>query len=137
MAQHEWAGKPAPLELRINVPRLMAAYYTEQPDPENPQHAVSFGTSGHRGCSLDRTFNENHILAISQAICEFRLTEGTSGPLFLGMDTHALSEAALVSAVEVFAGNGVIVNIQEGGGYTPTPVISHAISRQFACTLAP
>ena len=127
MAQHELAGKPAPRELLTNIPRLMAAYYTQKPDPNNQEHRVSFGTSGHRGTSLKNSFNEDHILAIAQAICEYRLVQGTTGPLFLGMDTHALSEAAQATAVEVFAANGVTVMIQAGGGYTPTPVISHAI----------
>ena len=127
MALHELAGKPAPHELLTNIPRLMAAYYTHKPDPNNQNQRVSFGTSGHRGTSLKNSFNEDHILAISQAICEYRQAQGTTGPLFLGMDTHALSEAAQATAVEVFAANEVTVIIQAGGGYTPTPVISHAI----------
>ena len=127
MALHELAGKPAPHELLINVPQLMTAYYTHTPDVGNPDHSVSFGTSGHRGSSLKNSFNERHILAISQAICEYRAAQGTTGPLFLGMDTHALSEAAQATAVEVFAANGVTIMIQARHGYTPTPVISHAI----------
>lgn len=127
MARSPLAGKPAPKEMLINVPRLISDYYTHKPDPANPAHAVSFGTSGHRGTSTANSFNEDHILAISQAICEYRKREGTTGPLFLGMDTHALSEPAQATAVEVFAANGVDVRIQAGGGYTPTPVISHAI----------
>lgn len=127
MSQHPLAGHPAPHELLVNVPRLIAAYYTRHPDPANPSHQVAFGTSGHRGTSTAESFNEDHILAISQALCEYRRQEGTWGPLFLGMDTHALSEAALVSAIEVFAANGVQVRYHEGMGYTPTPVISHAI----------
>ncbi|MCB8945012.1 MAG: alpha-D-glucose phosphate-specific phosphoglucomutase [Ardenticatenaceae bacterium] len=127
MSIHKLAGKPAPLELLINVPRLVSAYYTHKPDPNEPSHRVSFGTSGHRGSSLQHSFNEDHILAISQAICEYRQAAGTSGPLYLGMDTHALSEPALVTAVEVFAANGVQTVIQAGRGFTPTPVISHAI----------
>lgn len=127
MAKHPLAGKPAPRELLVNVPRLISAYYTHKPDPANPTHRVSFGTSGHRGTSHKHSFNEDHILAISQAICEYRQREGISGPLYLGMDTHALSEPALYTAVEVFAANGVHVHIQAGLGYTPTPVISHAI----------
>ncbi len=123
----ELAGKPAPRSLLVNIPRLLTAYYSHKPDPQNPAQLVSFGTSGHRGSSLKNSFNENHILAISQAICEYRLSQGISGPLFLGMDTHALSEAALVTATEVFAANAVQLMIQRGGGYTPTPVISHAI----------
>ena len=127
MAIHPLAGKKAPLELLPNIPRLMSAYYTHAPDPTNKGQRVSFGTSGHRGTSLSHTFNENHIAAISQAICEYRQQAGYSGPLFLGMDTHALSEAALATAVEVFAANGVTTMLQAGMGYTPTPVISHAI----------
>jgi phosphoglucomutase len=106
---------------------LISAYYTYKPDPSEPAHHVAFGTSGHRGSSLKNSFNEEHILAISQAICEYRQARGTTGPLYLGMDTHALSEPAQMSAVEVFAANGVTVMIQAGLGYTPTPVISHAI----------
>ncbi|MCP5101546.1 MAG: alpha-D-glucose phosphate-specific phosphoglucomutase [Chloroflexi bacterium] len=124
---HPFAGKPTPRELLPNIPRLVSAYYTYKPDPNNPDHQVAFGTSGHRGTSMANKFNEDHILAISQAICEYRAANGISGPLFLGMDTHALSEPALVSAIEVFAANGVTVMIQKGFGYTPTPVISHAI----------
>ena len=127
MPLHLLAGKPAPAELLVNVPLLVSAYYTRQPDPQNPDQLVSFGTSGHRGTSLANKFNENHILAISQAICEFRKQNGIDGPLFLGMDTHALSEAALSSAIEVFAANGLEIMIQRDRGYTPTPVISHAI----------
>jgi phosphoglucomutase len=127
MGIHELAGKPAPRSLLVNVPRLMAAYYTEHPDGADPAQRVAFGTSGHRGCPFARSFNEDHILAVSQTICEYRAGQGIDGPLCLGMDTHALSEAALISAVEVFAANGVTVLLQEGLGYTPTPVISQAI----------
>lgn len=127
MALHPLAGKPAPPDLLINVPHLMTAYYTHHPDPANLAQRVSFGTSGHRGTSLDGSFNEDHIAAISQAICEYRRQQGYTGPLYLGMDTHALSEAAQATAVEVFAAHGVTVMIQAGHGYTPTPVISHAI----------
>ena len=127
MPMHELAGKPAPYQLLVNVPRLVSAYYTQHPDPENPAQRVAFGTSGHRGSSLENSFNEDHILAISQAICEYRREQGIDGPLFIGMDTHALSEPALATALEVFAANGVDVMIQTGRGYTPTPVISHAI----------
>jgi phosphoglucomutase len=127
MPLHPLAGKPAPRELLVNVPRLVSAYYTRRPDPADPTQRVAFGTSGHRGSSLRGSFQEAHILAISQAIVEFRSAQGTDGPLFLGMDTHALSEPALVSALEVFAAQGVEVRVQQGLGYTPTPVISHAI----------
>ena len=127
MALHELAGKPAPLELLVNIPRLVSAYYTGHPDPADVAQQVSFGTSGHRGTSSEASFNEDHILAISQAIADYRKSEGIDGPLFLGMDTHALSEPALASAIEVLAANGVEVRYQAGMGYTPTPVISHAI----------
>ncbi|MFO7741716.1 MAG: phosphoglucomutase (alpha-D-glucose-1,6-bisphosphate-dependent) [Anaerolineae bacterium] len=127
MSAHELAGRKASSELLINVPRLVSAYYTERPDPEDPAQRVSFGTSGHRGSSLARSFNEDHVLAICQASCELRESRGITGPLYAGMDTHALSEPALRTALEVFAANGVNVFIQQGFGYTPTPVISHAI----------
>ena len=127
MSTHPLAGQPAPKSILANIPRLMSAYYTLTPDPANPDQAVAFGTSGHRGVSTKGTFNEHHILAISQAIADYRGANGIHGPLFLGMDTHALSEAAFASAVEVLAANHVTVMIQAGGGYTPTPVISHAI----------
>jgi phosphoglucomutase len=121
------AGKPAPPELLVNVPRLVSAYYIDKPDISDSAQRVVFGTSGHRGSSLKSTFNENHVLAICQAICEYRTAQKTSGPLYLGMDTHALSEPAFVTAVEVFAGNGLDLIVQSGLGYTPTPAISHAI----------
>lgn len=127
MSIHPLAGQPAPYESLINIPRLISAYYSYQPDVAEPAQRVAFGTSGHRGSSLNSSFNEAHILAISQAICELRLAQGIGGPLFMGMDTHALSEPALISALEVFAANGVEVVVQQGLGYTPTPVISHAI----------
>ena len=127
MVVNPLAGKPATHDLLTNIPRLIAAYYTEKPDPAEPSHRVSFGTSGHRGSSLKCSFNEDHILAICQAIGEHRAAEGITGPLFLGMDTHALSEPAHRTAIEVFGGNGVDVRIQSGGGYTPTPVVSFAI----------
>lgn len=127
MPLHPLAGKPAPYELLPNIPRLVSAYYAHKPDPNNINEQVAFGTSGHRGSSLDNKFNEDHILAISQAICEYRQIQNIAGPLYLGMDTHALSESAMMTAVEVFAANGVELYIQEGLGYTPTPVISHAI----------
>ena len=121
------AGKPAPASMLVNVPRLVTAYYTEQPDPFVPAQRVAFGTSGHRGSAFDKAFNEWHILAISQAICLYRKLHQINGPLFLGMDTHALSVPALASALEVLAANGVEVMLAEGDEYTPTPVISHAI----------
>jgi phosphoglucomutase len=127
MSGHELAGKLAPRELLVNVPRLISAYYAFKPAPDQPAHRVAFGTSGHRGSSLKHSFNEDHILAISQAMCEFRRAQGITGPLYLGMDTHALSEPALSTAIEVFAANGMDIVIQAGLGYTPTPVISHAI----------
>lgn len=127
MPLHELAGKPAPRELLVNVPALVSAYYTQRPDPDNAAQGVSFGTSGHRGSSFKGTFNEDHILAICQAIAEQRQAEGITGPLYLGMDTHALSEPAHRTAMEVFAANGVEVRIQANGGYTPTPSISFTI----------
>ena len=109
------------------MPRLISAYYTQTPDPADPAQRVAFGTSGHRGTSLKNTFNERHILAICQAIAEHRQAAGITGPLFLGMDTHALSEPARITALEVFAAHGLEVMIADDLGYTPTPVISHAI----------
>src|SRR5271154_929692 len=122
-----FAGKPAEPSMLLNVPRLVTAYYTETPDPAVSAQRVGFGTSGHRGSSLDKAFNEWHILAISQAICLYRTQQKIDGPLFLGMDTHALSVPALASALEVLAANGVEVMIAEGDEYTPTPAISLAI----------
>ncbi len=127
MAVHELAGKPAPLSLLVDIPRLISAYYTLRPDPGDPAQQVSFGTSGHRGSSLKCSFNQDHVLAISQAICEYRAGQGITGPLFMGKDTHALSEPALRSALEVFAAHGLTVMLDQELGYTPTPVISHAI----------
>ncbi len=127
MAIHELAGKKAPHYILDNISRLVAAYYTYRPDPENPVHQVQFGTSGHRGSSLKRTFNEEHILAISQALADYRREAGIHGTLFIGIDTHALSEPALITAIEVLAANDVTVGYQQGFGYTPTPAISHAI----------
>ena len=121
------AGKPAPASLLANIPRLVTAYFAIAPDPGIAAQRVSFGTSGHRGSAFDGSFNEAHILAISQAICLHRQRAGVTGPLFIGIDTHALSEPAFVSALEVFAANGVEVMIDANGGFTPTPVISHAI----------
>lgn len=129
MANSPYAGKKAPYTLLENIPLLMADYYNLTPDASNPDQAVSFGTSGHRGCSSKTTFNENHIAAICQAIVEYRRLEGFIGPMFIGMDTHALSEAAHATAIEVFAANNVNVIIQSNGRYTPTPVVSNAILR--------
>ncbi|TMO86397.1 phosphoglucomutase (alpha-D-glucose-1,6-bisphosphate-dependent) [Pseudoalteromonas spongiae] len=128
MANHERAGQRAVQSDLVNIPKLMSAYYLYEPDIEqNPEQAVAFGTSGHRGCSLDTKFNESHILAITQAICDYRKQNNIFGPLFLGKDTHALSEAAFNSAIEVLVANEVQVVTQENDDFTPTPVISHAI----------
>jgi len=121
------AGQPAPLDLLVNVPRLISAYYTGRPDPSVPAQRVAFGTSGHRGSSFDDAFNEWHVLAISQAICDYRQQKGIDGPLFLGIDTHALSTPAFSSAVEVLAANGVELMLSKNDEYTPTPAVSHAI----------
>lgn len=123
------AGKLAEVSQLVNVPRLVTSYYSLKPDVADSTQKVAFGTSGHRGSSFHSAFNENHILAITQAICRYRAEQGTTGPLFLGMDTHALSEPALASALEVLAANGVTVMIDADGGYTPTPALSHAILR--------
>ncbi|MGI5272306.1 phosphoglucomutase (alpha-D-glucose-1,6-bisphosphate-dependent) [Nonomuraea sp. CA-218870] len=124
---HERAGQPAQPEDLVDVARLVTAYYALRPDPGDPAQRVAFGTSGHRGSSSASAFNEHHILATSQAICEYRRMQGTDGPLFLGIDTHALSEPARVSALEVLAAGGVEVLIDSRDGYTPTPAVSHAI----------
>ncbi len=129
MALNPNAGKPARLEDLQNIPRLMAAYYLNKPDMNVPEQRVAFGTSGHRGSSLKSAFTETHILAISQAIAEYRKKEGVTGPIFIGMDTHALSEAALATVVEVLAANGCQVRLEKGLSYTPTPVISRTILR--------
>lgn len=121
------AGQPIDPSRLVNVPRLVSAYFAGKPDPAIATQRVAFGTSGHRGSALHNSFNENHILAVSQAICDYRKGAGIDGPLFLGIDTHALAEPAMVSALEVFAANGVHVMVDQDGGYTPTPVISHAI----------
>lgn len=121
------AGKTVDPNNLVNVPRLVTAYFAGKPDPKVASERVAFGTSGHRGSAFNNAFNENHILAVSQAVCDHRAGAGITGPLFVGIDTHALAEPALVSALEVFAANGVDVVIDERGGYTPTPVISHAI----------
>ncbi|MEZ5488761.1 MAG: phosphoglucomutase (alpha-D-glucose-1,6-bisphosphate-dependent) [Gammaproteobacteria bacterium] len=127
MKLHPMAGKPATPEMLVNVPRLITAYYSNIPDPAEPAHQVVFGTSGHRGSSFESSFNEWHVQAITQAICQYRSQQGIDGPLFLGIDTHALSEPAFVSALEVLAANSVEVMLAEGDEYTPTPAISHAI----------
>ena len=127
MAIHPDAGQPAPPAMRANIPRLVTAYYTRRPDPEDPSQRVVFGTSGHRGSSLKGSFNEHHILAITRAICEQRRAAGVDGPLFIGMDTHALSEPAFATALEVLAAESVTVMIPADMGYTPTPAVSHAI----------
>jgi phosphoglucomutase len=127
MGTHPLAGQPVPPALLVNVPRLVAGYYTIAPDPEVPEQRVAFGTSGHRGSSLKASFNEAHILATTQAICRYRAAQGVDGPLYLGKDTHALSEPAFVTALEVLAANGVDVMVDARDGYTPTPVVSHAI----------
>lgn len=121
------AGKPVETSMLIDVPKLITAYYTGLPDPSAPEQRVSFGTSGHRGSSLKNSFNELHILAVTQAICLYRRQHGIDGPLFTGMDTHALSAPAFASAIEVLAANGVEVMVSEGDEYTPTPAVSHAI----------
>ncbi|MDA8328588.1 MAG: phosphoglucomutase (alpha-D-glucose-1,6-bisphosphate-dependent) [Betaproteobacteria bacterium] len=121
------AGKPAPLSILVNVPKLITAYYSNLPDISVPRQRVAFGTSGHRGSSFENSFNEWHVLAISQAICDYRKQRGINGPLFLGIDTHALSQPAYASAVEVLAANGVDVMLADHDEYTPTPAISHAI----------
>src|SRR5262245_31621393 len=121
------AGKPADPSLLINVPQLVTAYYTRQPDPSIPAQRVVFGTSGHRGSALDNAFNEAHILAITQSICLYRKQQGIDGPLYIGIDTHALSEPAFASALEVLVANDVEVMVDADNGYNPTPVISRAI----------
>src|SRR3954449_4902288 len=121
------AGKIAESSMLTNIPRLVTAYFAGKPDPAVASQRVAFGTSGHRGSAFNNAFNEAHILAISQAVCDHRRASGIDGPLFVGIDTHALAEPALASAIEVFAANGVEVMIDANDGYTPTPVISHAI----------
>lgn len=129
MASDQRAGQPAQPGDLVDVARLVTAYYTEHPDPDVPEQRVAFGTSGHRGSSYALSFNEDHIVATSQAICEYRAEQGTTGPLFLARDTHALSEPAWTSALEVFAANGVRVFVDSRDGYTPTPALSHAVLR--------
>src|SRR5690348_14117484 len=121
------AGKPAPKDILVDIDKLLAAYAEMRPDPSSPAQRVAFGTSGHRGSSLDGSFNEWHILAITQAICDYRADQSINGPLYIGYDTHALSKPAFKSALEVLAANGVTVLTSKGGEFTPTPAISHAI----------
>src|SRR5512139_1261048 len=127
MASHPLAGTPAPHSVLVDVEKLLSAYWTEQPDASVREQRVSFGTSGHRGSSFKRSFNENHLAAITQAVCEYRASQHTTCPLYLGKDTHALSEPAFVTVLEVLAANGVDALIDKNAGFTPTPVISHAI----------
>ncbi len=127
MPIHQFAGQPAPPSSLVDISKLLTAYRAEQPDPSAREQRVSFGTSGHRGSSFKRSFNEHHIVAIAQAVCEYRATQRTTGPLYLGKDTHALSDPAFVTVLEVLAANGVEVMIDQDNGFTPTPVISHAI----------
>ncbi|MBS0181663.1 MAG: alpha-D-glucose phosphate-specific phosphoglucomutase [Nitrospira sp.] len=127
MAVHPFAGRPAPHSILVDVEKLLSAYWTEKPDTSVREQRVSFGTSGHRGSSFRRSFNEDHIVAIVQAVCEYRAAQHTTGPLYLGKDTHALSEPAFVTTLEVLAANGVDIIIDQNDGYTPTPVLSHAI----------
>src|SRR6476661_898607 len=123
----ERAGQPAQPQDLVDVAALERAYFEQHPDPSVTEQRVSFGTSGHRGSSLSTTFNEDHIIATSQAICEYRAAQGIDGPLFLGADSHALSAPATISALEVFAGNGVTVLIDSRERFTPTPALSRAI----------
>src|SRR5262245_49528432 len=127
MAIHPLAGKPAPQEVLIDVERLRQEYFARKPDVSESSERVSFGTSGHRGSALRGSFNEAHVLTISQAICEYRKSQGINGPLYIGKDTHALSEPAFVTALEVLAANGITIMIDCADGYTPTPAVSHAI----------
>lgn len=127
MEAHKFAGIKAPYSILENIPRLITSYFSKRPDPDNPLHAIRFGTSGHRGTAKDSTFNEDHILAISQSVADYREKSGIKGPLYIGIDTHALSEPAMITTIEVLAANGVEIRYQEDFGYTPTPAISHAI----------
>jgi phosphoglucomutase len=127
MNAHPLAGKPAPRSILVNVPRLITDYFVKDPDASNAEQRVAFGTSGHRGSSFRASFNEGHVLCTVQAVCDYRKANEITGPLFVGMDTHALSEPTQVTAIEVLAANGVDVMVAQNAGYTPTPVISHAI----------
>ena len=124
---HERAGQPARPEDLIDIAELVTAYYTREVDVDNPDQQVAFGTSGHRGSSLDNAFNEDHIHATTQAIVDYRAGQGIEGPLYIGRDTHGLSEPAMVSALEVLTANGITVMVDDKGRYTPTPAVSHAI----------
>ena len=121
------AGQPAPAERLVDIPRLITAYFTDRPDPGESAQRVAFGTSGHRGSSLELSFNEAHVLAIAQAICQYRIQQDITGPLYIGFDTHALSAPAFASAMEVLCANGVEVMTAAQDEYTPTPAVSHAI----------
>ncbi len=127
MVVHCDAGQLSAEEKLERIPALMSAYYTEFPNPAIPDQRVTFGTSGHRGSSLSQSFNEEHVYAIAQAVCDYRAMKGIDGPLYLGGDTHALSEAAFRSALEVLVANGVTARISKGGAFTATPLISHAV----------
>ncbi|MBC7683060.1 MAG: alpha-D-glucose phosphate-specific phosphoglucomutase, partial [Ferruginibacter sp.] len=127
MSHSPLAGFTAPISMLVNLPRLVTAYYSLQPDPAQSTQRVAFGTSGHRGSAFNSSFNEQHVLAITQAICQYRALNNITGPVFLGLDTHALSEPAGATALEVLAANGVHVMLAEGDEYTPTPAVSHAI----------
>ena len=127
MVTNPRAGQPAQPEDLVDLPHLVTTYYSVEPDPEDVAQQVVFGTSGHRGSALNGAFNEAHILAITQAIVEYRAAHGTTGPLFIGRDTHGLSEPAWVSALEVLAANDVVAMIDSADRYTPTPAVSHAI----------
>src|SRR5262245_52003770 len=127
MTVSAFAGRPPEPSMLVDVDKLVQAYYERRPDPSEPSQRVAFGTSGHRGSAFEAAFNEAHILATTEAICRYRRQHGIRGPLFLGRDTHALSEPAFRTAVEVLAGNDVEIMVDSAGGYTPTPAISHAI----------
>ena len=127
MSNHPLAGKTATKEQLCNIPQLITNYFTQQPDPSKREQRVAFGTSGHRGSSLNNSFNEQHILATTQAICNYREKQGITGPIFVGIDSHALSTPAQATALEVLAANGVVTMIAANDEYTPTPAVSHAI----------
>src|SRR3978361_1243787 len=124
---HPLAGRKAPPSMLVNVPRLVTAFFTDHPDPKVPAQRVAFGTSGHRGSAFTRSFNEDHIAAVTQAVCDYRRAVGIAGPLFLGIDPHALSEPALEVALSVLAANDVLTMVDKDRGYTPTPGAPHAL----------